>query len=214
MTVATERTIYAEYGRTLIIRPAADEDANALFEKVCADFDKHTRIEQDCKGNIYIMPPTGGESSDRNLEIGMQLRIWAKRDGRGRSTDSNGEYILPDGSKFAPDAAWVSKAKLKTLSKEERRKFLKLVPEFVIELKSPTDRMSDLEDKMAVWMRNGVELSWLIDPDQQRVLIYREPNSQGKDELEVVSCDELTADGPVEGFVLDLVPIWCGLGDL
>ncbi len=213
MTVATERQVYAEYGRALIIRPSVEEDANELFEKVCADFDEHTRIEQDVEGNIYIMPPTGLESADRNSELTMQLQAWAKKDGRGRCFDSNVLFKLPDGSKFGPDGSWVSNEKLTKLSKTERRGFARIVPEFVIELKSPTDSYSKLQLKMQDWIRNGVELGWLIDPDKQTVLIYRS-DSAAPELHERAAGTLLAANGPVQGFVLDLEPIWMGLTDL
>lgn len=213
MTVATEQRVYAEYGRTLIIRPSAEEDANELFEKVCADFDEHTRIEQDTEGNVHIMPPTGGESADRNSEITLQLRGWSKKDGRGRCFDSNVLFKLPDGSKLGPDGSWVSNEKLAALSRADRRSFLRLVPEFVIELKSPTDSFARLQRKMEDWMRNGVELGWLIHPDKQTVLIYRN-DRVGPEFHESSAGTLLAADGPIKGFVLDLEPIWTGLTDL
>lgn len=210
VAVDTERKIYAEYGRTLTIHPSADEDGNALFEAVCAEFE-NARIEQDSEGNIRIMAPVGGESSDQNSELTAQLRIWSKQSGHGRSFDSSVLFVLPDGSKLGPDASWVSNDNLATLSREDRRRFLRLVPEFVIELKSPTDSFSGLQRKMHDWMRNGVELGWLIHPDKRRVLIYR----TGAAEPQVVGdAPLLDGDGPVAGFVLDLTPIWSGLADL
>lgn len=153
------------------------------------------------------MAPVGGESSDQNSELTMQLRIWAKQDGRRRSFDSRVEFILPDGSKLSPDGSWVRQEKLAALTHEQRRKFLKLVPEFVVELKSPTDRFSDLQKKMQDWRRNGVELGWLIHPDKKTVLIFR----RDADEPESFSGNILAVDGPVAGFTLDLQPIWQGL---
>lgn len=210
MTVDIERTVYAAYGRSLIIRPSEEEDTDALFEQVCAEFD-NSRIEQDAEGNVYIMPPTGIESSDQNSEITAQLRIWSKQNGHGRSFDSSVLFKLPDGSKLGPDASWVSNEKLASLSKEDRRKFAPLVPEFVIELKSSTDRLSQLQLKMQDWMRNGVELGWLIDPGKRTVLIYR----KGAAEPEVVAgASFLSGDGPIAGFRLELEAIWRGLADL
>ena len=201
----TPRLLYADYNRTLIIQPAEHEDPEILFERTCADFE-NTKIEQDSQGNIRIMAPTGGESSDQISELNMQLRIWAKRDGRGRVFDSSVAFILPDQSKLGPDAAWASKKRLSALPRLERRKFLRVVPEFVVELKSPTDRYSDLKKKMGDYIRNGVELGWLIHPDQQQVLIYTQGNVQALDGINVIS-----GTGPVEGFTLDLAPIWEGL---
>lgn len=202
----TPRLFYSEFGNNLIVKPAEDEDPEVLFERVCSKFENQ-KIEQDSEGNIYIMAPVGGESSDQNSELTMQLRAWAKQDGRGRAFDSSVEFILPDLSKRSPDGSWVRNEKLAALSRNERRKFLKLVPDFVVELKSPSDRFSDLQKKMQDWRRNGVELGWLIHPDQRVVLIFR----QSADEPETYRGNELHADGPVAGFTLQLEPIWEGL---
>lgn len=184
--------LFAEYGRTLILVPGDGDDPEALFERVCAEFE-NTKIEQDEEGNVYIMAPVGAESSDQNAELTMQLRIWAKQDGRGRV--------------FGPDAAWVHNEKLAALPRSERRKFARVIPDFVVELKSPSDRISKLKQKMLEYRRNGVELGWLIDPDQRTVWLYR----AGDEAPELFQGDRLAADGPVTGFVLDLKPIWQGL---
>jgi len=190
----------------LIFQLAEDGNAEALFEEVCQQFD-NKKIEQDAQGNVYVMAPTGGESSDQNSELSAELRFWSKRDGRGRSFDSNVTFIFPDGSKRSPDASWVSYNRLKTLTLEERRKFLKLVPEFVVEIKSPSDRYPALEAKMEEYRRNGVTLGWLIHPGKQTVAIYRQ-NAP----VEVLDQPEtLAAEAPLAGFVLDLKPIWQGL---
>ncbi len=201
----TPRFLFAEYGRSLVIRPAAGEDTEALFESVCADFE-NTKVEQDSEGNVSIMAPTGGESSDQNSELTMQLRWWAKQEGRGRAFDSNVLFILPDGSRLGPDGAWVANETLTSVARSERRKFLPIVPEFIVELKSPSDHLSELKRKMQDWMRNGVQLGWLIDPDKRCVLVYR----QGI-EAEVVRGLALSGEGPLQGFTLDLRPIWEGL---
>jgi Uma2 family endonuclease len=204
--VVTPRQVYAEYGRSLIIRPAEDEDPDAFFDQICADFE-NTKIEQDAEGSVYVMAPTGGESSYQNSELTMQLRLWAKRDGRGRAFDSSALFILPDRSRFSPDGAWVSNEKLAALSPAERRKFLRLVPEFVIELKSPSDHLIDLQRKMGNWMRNGVELGWLIDPGKRCVYVYTEQTA----DVEMTSEESILGEGSVSGFELDLRPIWEGL---
>jgi Uma2 family endonuclease len=207
MTVATERSIYAEYGRTLMIRALEGEDADEFFDRVCSEFE-NTKIEQDAQGNVFIMAPCGGESSHQNLTIGIQLGLWAVGDGRGRAFDSNALFLLPGGAKRGPDASWVSHDRLKTLSSGERRKFLRIVPEFVIELKSPSDRMTDLKEKMEEWRDNGVQLGWLIDPDAQVVLVYRH-GAKGSQRLERAT--SIQGEGSVAGFTLDLLPVWQGL---
>jgi Uma2 family endonuclease len=115
---------------------------------------------------------------------------------------------LPSGAAYAPDAAWVSKEQLAILSKAQLRKFVSLVPEFVVELLSPSDRLPAAKKKMAEWMANGVTLAWLIDADKQTVYIYR----AGQESPEKVEGTErLAGEGPVEGFVLELNEIWQGL---
>lgn len=95
------------------------------------------RMELTAEGEIVVMPPTGGETSYRNSELSGQLRDWARRDKRGRAFDSNAEYLLPDGSALSPDASWVERESLARLTREQKRKFLPVVPDFVVELLSP-----------------------------------------------------------------------------
>ncbi len=200
------RFLYADHGRSLIVRPRQNEDTDALFERVCADF-ADTKVEQDAQGNVHIIAPTGGESSDQNSELTMQLRLWAKRDGRGRAFDSHVLFILPDHSRLSPDGAWVAKETSAALSEEERRKFLPIVPEFVVELMSPSDRLPDLQNKMQSWIRNGVELAWLIYPEKRCVFVYRKANAA----VDTVCESSISGEEQMRGFVLDLEPIWQGL---
>ena len=109
----------------------------ALYRRVCRQYD-NTKIEQDQEGNVYLMPPAGGESSNQNFTVAARLCLWATRDDRGDGFDSSAAFVLPNGSKRVPDASWVSNERLLSLPYRERRKFLKLVPEFVIEIKAPT----------------------------------------------------------------------------
>jgi Uma2 family endonuclease len=202
----TPRFLYAEYGHALVIRPSEGEDTEALFERVCADFENH-RIEQDCKGNIYIMPPAGGESANQNVKVARYLDAWAEDVGRGEAFDSSVEFIFPDGSKRGPDASWVSFDTLRSLTLDQRRRYLRVVPEFVIEIKSPTDHWSELQAKMREYKRNGVALGWLIDPKKRWIEVYR----QDRDAELIIDAEILEADGPVAGFTLKLKRIWQGL---
>ncbi len=189
----------------MLVRPHEEEDPDTLFDWLCRELTS-SQLEQDAEGNILIMAPTGGETSYRNMELARQLQTWAMQQGRGRAFDSSVLFVLPDGSKRGPDAAWVSQEKLATLTREERRKFLRLVPDFAVELKSLTDHLSDLQRKMQNWMRNGVSLGWLIHPDKQCVFVY-----EGSETPVVVSSNRLLATEPVLGFELDLEQIWKGL---
>jgi predicted aspartyl protease len=115
----------------------------------------------------------GAEAGYRNGDLTCQLGIWTKNDGRGRSFNSNTEFLLPNGAAFAPDGSWVAKDRLAVFSKEQKRKFLPLCPDFVVELTSPSDRLKDVQSKMAEWMESGAALAWLIDPDNLTVHVYR-----------------------------------------
>ncbi len=165
------------------------------------------RIERTARGEIVIVPPAGGESDYRTLEIAGELRSWAKKDGRGTAFGSSAEFLLPNGAALAPDAAWVSQEKLSCLSKEQRRKFLRVVPDFVAEVMSPSDRLPAAKEKMAEWMENGVALGWLIDGDSETVYIYRQGRAMEAHE----GISELAGEGPLGGFIINLADLWAGL---
>jgi Uma2 family endonuclease len=164
-------------------------------------------VERTRDGEIVIVPPAGGESDFRALEAGGILREWARKDGRGKSFGSSVQFLLPDGSGLSPDAAWVSNERLASLSKRELRQFPRLVPEFVIEVMSPSDRLATAQKKMSLWAENGVELGWLIDGDNQCVYVYR-----GTTEPRLITNPKsVTGEGAVSGFVLPLEEIRAGL---
>ena len=142
------------------------------FYEFCR-LNRELRIERTAQGGLVIMAPAGGDSSDKNAEITMQLRLWAKRDGTGRTFDSSGGFLLPNGATRSPDASWVRNDRLAALTAEERAKFLPLCPDCVIELRSPTDGLSALQEKMREYMENGAQLGWLIDPLGSQVFVYR-----------------------------------------
>ena len=179
---------------------------NDEYFQFCAD-NPDLRIERTAKGDILITPPVGGENSYQNSELARQLGNWARQDGRGRAFDSSVEYFLPSGAAYSPDASWVSRLRLDRLSKEEKRKFPPLCPDFVVELKSPSDRLPKLKAKMREWIDNGALLGWLIDPDSRTVYIYR----PGRELEQLVHPERVAGEGPVEGFILELAEIWAGL---
>ena len=165
------------------------------------------RLERTAKGEIVIVPPAGGESDYRSLEIAAELRTWAKRDGRGVAFGSSVEFLLPNGAALSPDAAWVSNDKLARLSKEQRRKFLRLAPDFVAEIMSPSDRLPAAQAKMLEWIENCVALAWLINGDAQTIYIYRP--AQPPETCQGMTT--LAADGPLRGFTINLADLWAGL---
>jgi len=117
--------------------PMTDEE----FWCFCSSLPDNLRGERDPNGDIIIMPPAGGESSNRNLHIIIELGLWARRDGRGRGFDSNTNFILPNGAARSPDVGWILNSRLATLTAQQKRRFLPLCPDFVVELKSPSDRL-------------------------------------------------------------------------
>ena len=173
------------------------------FWEFCSQ-NRKLRAELTKEGEVIIMPPTGFETSDRNAEIITQLRVWAKKDRNGKVTDSNGGFILPNGATYAPDASWTDKKRLEQFSAVELQKFLPLCPDFVIELRSASDSLKDLREKMEEYIENGARLGWLIDPKNKRVYVYR-PNS----EEEILKNSTTTSGEDVlKDFELDLTEIW------
>lgn len=161
-------------------------------------------IERNAKGELLLMPPSGFETGRRNGEIIGQLGNWDKRDRTGVFVGSSGGFRLPDGAVRAADAAWVRRDRWEVFSADERKKFLPLAPDFVIELRSPWDRLRDQQDKMDEWIANGVRLGWLIDPEPRHVYVYR-PDAPAE---RLDDPAELSADPLLPGFVLDLREIW------
>ena len=164
-------------------------------------------IERSEQGEIVIVAPAGFESSYRSGKVYAQLDRWAMIDGRGRASDCSAMFLLPRGAGLSPDAAWVSKQQLSLLTKNQLKKFVPVVPEFVVEVRSPSDRLSRLKRKMEEWIANGVQLGWLIDGDTKSIFIYR----PGAEVEERQGVSHLDGEGPVNGFRLDLTHIWEGL---
>jgi Uma2 family endonuclease len=166
------------------------------------------RFERTAQGEIIIVPPVGGESDHRNVDALVQFGVWAKKDRSGKAFGPSVEFILPNGAALSPDAAWVSNARLAKLTKDQRRKFLPLCPEFIVEVMSPSDRLKAAKAKMAEWMANGAQLGWLIDADRETVYIYRAGRGEPEKKTGI---ERLSGEGPIAGFVLELTDIWEGL---
>ena len=164
---------------------------------------RELRIERTAQGGLLIMPPAGGDTSAKNAEITIQLGLWAKRDGTGQIFDSSGGFVLPNGATRSPDASWVRHGRLVALTAEERAKFLPLCPDFVIELRSPTDSLSALQDKMREYMENGAQLGWLIDPVAGQVFVYR----PGAPVERLEEPGGVSADPVLPGFRLELAEL-------
>jgi Uma2 family endonuclease len=184
------------------LQPVLNLTDDQLYE--FSQINRDLRIERNAQGELIIMPPAGGETSQRNAEITMQLRQWAKANGEGATFDSSGGFRLANGAVRSPDAAWVRHSRLTGLKAEERAKFLPLCPEFVIELRSPTDSLDVLREKMQEYVENGTQLAWLIDPEQKRVYVYR----PGEPTEELDQPEKISGQPLLSGFELDLREIW------
>jgi Uma2 family endonuclease len=152
--------------------PMSDEE----LMRFCAANDA-LRVERDANGEILVMTPAGSKTSKMNMRIGRLLDEWAEQDGRGVAFDSNGGFTLPDGAMRAADAACVLLMRWDALSPEQQKGYAPLCPDFVIELRSPSDRLSDLKAKMESWIANGAQSGWLIDPEEKTVYVYRPSDS-------------------------------------
>ncbi|MEG3844881.1 Uma2 family endonuclease [Microcoleus sp. herbarium14] len=163
------------------------------------------RLERTSQGELIVNPPTGGESGNRNLSISGQLDRWCEaNEDLGKGFDSSTGFILPNGARRSPDASWVSRARWEALTAQDRKGFVPLCPEFVVELRSASDSLSTLQAKMQEYMDNGARLGWLIDPQNRRVEIYRQ---QAEVEISIDPA-ELSGEDVLPGFVLNLRRVW------
>ena len=151
-------------------------------------------LELTSTGELIIMPPTGLETGARNANLIYQLVAWTKKDGSGLCFDSSTIFALPNKARRIPDAVWVKREKWNKLTKEQQARFGPLSPDFVVEVRSRTDRLPPLRAKMVEYIQNGASLGWLIDPFERRVYVY-EPNQEVVilENPETVSGDPLTA---------------------
>ena len=189
---------------TLTAHPMTDEE----FAAFCAEH-PDLFFEMTAEGEIIVMPPTYSCTGAQNSGISGELYAWAKQDGRGIATDSSTGFVLPNGARRSPDASWTLKSRIAKLDPANRSGFWHLCPDFVIELKSSSDRPRKLREKMREYLANGARLGWLIDPDHRSVTIYRsdaEPETR-------TDIDSIAGEGPVAGFILDLSSVWNPLGD-
>jgi len=162
------------------------------------------RIERTAEGDLIIMPPTGGKTGQRNAALTGVFYSWANADKTGIVFDSSTEFRLPNGAMRSPDVSWVRRSRWEELTDEEQEEFPPLCPDFVLELRSPSDRLSVLKAKMEEYIEQGAELGWLLDPFERKVYIYR-PN------LPVECLEEpesISGDPILPGFTLTLADIW------
>lgn len=173
------------------------------FYELC-QANRDLRLERTAKGELIIMPPTGGETGNRNIKIAFQLEAWSSQNDLGIAFDSSTGFKLPNGAERSADASWVRRDRWDALSAEQKRKFPPLCPDFVVELRSETDSLKALRAKMQEYIDNGARLGWLIDPKKRKVEIYRALR-----EVEILENPEtLSGEDVLPGFVLNLNSIF------
>jgi Uma2 family endonuclease len=169
------------------------------FYQLCQN-NRELKFERGVKGELIIMSPVGGESGNREAELIIDLGVWNRQTGLGFTFSSSTIFKLPNGADRSPDAAWIRRERWEALTPEQRRKFPPIAPDFVIELRSATDSLEMLREKMREYLDAGVRLGWLINPQQQQVEIYRVGQ-----EVEVRNLPaDLSGEDVLPGFSLSL----------
>ncbi len=189
----------------LTLRPAepfSDDDLMRFSE-----VNKPYKIERNKEGEITIMTPVNYLGAKHEGYVAAALLLWAEEDGRGSAIPANAGFNLPDGSCLAPDAAWVAKEREDALTPAQKNGYPPLCPDFIIEIRSKSDRRGVVEAKMQTWLDNGAQLAWLIDPIGGNVTIYRP--GQAPETLE--KPDTVAGEGPIKGFTLRTARLWTNL---
>ncbi len=163
------------------------------------------RLERTAQGELIVNPSTGWETGERNSSISGELYLWWRNAGEpGEAFDSSTGFILPNGATRSPDASWVSGERSQTLTSAQKGTFANICPDFVVELRSSSDTLKSLQDKLREYIDNGAKLGWLIEPQQRRVEIYR----LAKDVEVLENPAELSGEAVLPGFVLNLRRVW------
>jgi len=186
----------------LRLEPVIDMSDVQFFE-IC-QLNRDLRLERTSQGDLVIMPPTGGETGRTNFKLTQVFGNWVDADGTGVGFDSSTGFTLPNGATRSPDLAWVRRERWEALTPEQRQQFPPLCPDFVLELRSPSDALKYVQAKMQEYLDNGAQLGWLIDPVAKKVYVYRP-------QVPVECLDNpqtLSGDPVLPGFVLELCEVW------
>ena len=187
---------------TLNLSSLLDKVSDRDLELLARD-NPDARLETNSIGRLIIMPPTGGETGNRNSDLLIQIGIWNKQNKLGKVFDSSTGFKLPNDAVRSPDVSWISLFKWNALSATQRKKYLPLAPDFVIELMSPTDSLNELQNKMKEYMNCGVRLGWLINPEDRQVEIYR----HSKDTEILDNPQSLSGEDVMPSLIVDLSEI-------
>jgi Uma2 family endonuclease len=173
------------------------------FERLCSKY-RDLRLELTSTGELIVMPGTGFQTGVRNANLTYQLMMWTTKDGTGICCDSSTIFALPNRARRSPDASWIKREKLNGLTERQKERFLPFCPDFVVELKSPTDRLPQLYNKMLEYLGNGASLGWLIDPFEFRVHVYRPDH-----EVVILETPATVSGDPLlPGFTLNMIELW------
>lgn len=176
------------------------------FYLFCQDMDNF-QVEREADGTILIRELTNSETGSFNANVTTKVNNWTLEEKTGKTFDSSSGFTLPNNAVKSPDTAWIAIERWKALPKEERKRFAHISPDFVIEIRSKSDRLKRLQDKMIEYRDNGVRLGWLIDPEDQTVWIYR---ADGSIERDPSFEQTLSGEDVLKGFELRLADIWDG----
>ena len=189
--------------KTTIAIPETFKVTHQQFQEIAA-VNRDLRLERKATGELIVMSPTGSYTSNRNQDISGQLWLWNRQTKLGIVFDSSSGFHLPNGADLSPDASWVKLERWQSLTPEEKEGFAPLCPDFVVDLRSKSDQMKPLREKMQEYIANGTRLGWLIDRKNRKVEIYR----QGR-EVEILDHpSSLSGEDVLPGFVLDLTEVW------
>jgi len=186
----------------LQMRPTFEMTDEQFFQ--FCQLNRDYRIERSADGELIIMSSAGSETGNRNFNLIVQLGIWAKQDGTGMGFNSSTGFKLPNGADRSPDAAWMKLEKWNAIPLEQQKKFAPVCPDFVVEIRSASDNLQPLKDKMQEYIENGAALGLLIDRKNRKVYIYSSQQEvQGLDNPDTVSADPV-----LPGFILKMANIW------
>jgi Uma2 family endonuclease len=189
--------------KTTITIPQTFKVTHQQFLEIAA-VNRDLRLERTATGELIIMAPTGSDTGHRNQDMSGQLWLWNRQTKLGVVFDSSSGFKLPNGADRSPDASWVKLEQWQTLTPKQQEGFAPLCPDFVVELRSKSDNMEPLREKMREYITNGSRLGWLIDRKNQQVEIYRQ-----NQDVEILDHPRtLSGEDVLPGFVLDLTDVW------
>ena len=188
---------------TIDVRTFTNKISDSNLEQLCRQ-NPEIKFETDAKGKLIVMSPTGSESGKRNGDLLIQVGIWNRQTKLGVVFDSSTGFKLSNGATRSPDVSWIKLERWNSLTREEKRGFAPINPDFVIELMSPTDDLAATQKKMEEYISCGTKLGWLINPDAKQVEIYR----NGQDKKVVNNPSSLSGEELLPGLTIDLTEIF------